>query len=282
MTGLVALALVASVFLGVSDFLGGTLSRKLPLVTILALSQLVGALAILPRMLIEPFSFDAGPALLWGTIGGVATAVAVSALFRALAIGTMGVVAPITSLSVIAPVVVGLVKGDSLTIVIAVGLAVAVIGTVLASGPEIRARTESPGAAQSIVLAIVAAAGFGVANVSVALGSVSSVTTTLVTNTVVVLALYGAAALILRQPLRASGRPLVGIIAIGLLGLGANLCFALASLDGALSVVAVLASLYPVVTVLLSWRIHRERLRVIQIAGIAAVFVGVAAVAASL
>ncbi|MCU1441422.1 MAG: uncharacterized protein JWP85_2419 [Rhodoglobus sp.] len=282
MTGLVLLALVASVLLGVSDFLGGTIARRIPLIAVLLISQIAGTIAILPRMAIEPFSFGASGALLWGVIGGIAAAVAVAALFRALAIGTMGVVAPITSLSVVVPVGVGLATGDSLTVIIGIGLAVAVIGTVLASGPEIRGRVPGAGGARAIILAIVAALGFGIANLSVALGSASSVTTTLVTNAVIALIIYAGAAVVLRQPIVATGKALVGAIAIGLLGVAANLCFALASLDGALSVVAVLASLYPVVTVLLSWRIHKERLQVVQVAGIVAVFAGVAAVASSM
>jgi drug/metabolite transporter (DMT)-like permease len=281
-TGLVLLALLASVFLGVSDFLGGTLARRVPLIVVLVLSQLAATLAILPRMAFEPFSFQDGGALIWGVIGGVATAIAVAALFRALAIGTMGVVAPITSLSVVVPVTVGLLTGDSLTVISGIGLAVAVVGTILASGPEIRDRKPGAGGGRAILLAIVAAIGFGVANLSVALGSATSVTTTLISNAVVVLVIYAAAALVLRQPIVARGRVLVGIVAIGLLGIAANLCFALASLDGALSVVAVLASLYPVVTVLLSWRIHKERLQRIQVVGIIAVFLGVAAVASSM
>jgi drug/metabolite transporter (DMT)-like permease len=281
-TGLVLLALVASVLLGVSDFLGGTIARRVPLIAVLLISQIAGTIAILPRMIVEPFSFAASGALLWGVIGGVAVAVAVAALFRALAIGTMGVVAPITSLSVVVPVGVGLATGDSLTLIIGIGLAVAVIGTVLASGPEIRRRVPGAGGGRAIILAIVAALGFGIANLSVALGSASSVTTTLITNAVIALIIYGAAAAVLRQPIVATGKALVGAIAIGLLGVAANLCFALASLDGALSVVAVLASLYPVVTVLLSWRIHKERLQGVQVAGIVAVFAGVAAVASSM
>lgn len=114
MIGGALLALLASAFLGVSDFLGGLTSRKVALVTVLVLSQLVATVAILPRMFWESPLDSAGPALFWGVIGGVATAIAVSSLFTALAIGTMGVVAPITSLSVLVPVVVGLVTGDRL------------------------------------------------------------------------------------------------------------------------------------------------------------------------
>lgn len=274
------LALLASALLGVSDFLGGVLSRRVALITVLLLSQIVATLAILPRMLWESPLDNAGPALFWGVVGGIATAIAVSSLFKALAIGTMGVVAPITSLSVLVPVVVGLLGGDRLGWVLGLGLLVAIVGTVLASGPEMRTRAAGHGP-KPIILAIIAAIGFGVANLSVALGSAFNVTTTLVSNSLVVLVIYAVGALVLREVPRARGRALVGIVAIGILGISANLCFAIASTIAPLTVVAVLASLYPVITVLLGWRILGEHLQRIQVAGVIAVFLGVAAIAAS-
>lgn len=280
MMGGAVLALLASAFLGVSDFLGGVISRRVALITVLLLSQIVATLAILPRMLWESPVDDAGPALFWGVVGGVATAVAVSSLFKALAIGTMGVVAPITSLSVLVPVVVGLAGGDELGWLLGLGLVVAIAGTVLASGPEVRTKGEGHGP-KPVILAIVAAAGFGVANLSVALGSAFNVTTTLVSNSLTVLVIYAAGALVLRELPRVRGRSLAGIVAIGILGFSANLCFALASTAAPLTVVAVLASLYPVITVLLGWRVLGEHLQRIQVVGVVAVFLGVAAIAAS-
>jgi len=278
MIGGAILALLASAFLGVSDFLGGLLSRKVALVTVLLLSQLVATVAILPRMLWEFPLDNAGPALFWGVIGGVATAIAVASLFKALAIGTMGIVAPITSLSVLVPVGVGLATGDTLSWLLGAGLVIAIVGTVLASGPEVRTRTAGHGP-KPIILAILAALGFGVANLSVALGSAANVTTTLVSNALTVLVIYAAGALILKQVPRADRRSLIGIAAIGILGISANLCFALASTVAPLTIVAVLASLYPVITVLLGWRILGEHLKRMQLVGVIAVFLGVATIA---
>ncbi len=280
MIGGAILALLASAFLGVSDFLGGLLSRKVALVTVLLLSQLVATVAILPRMLWESPLDNAGPALFWGVIGGVATAIAVASLFKALAIGTMGIVAPITSLSVLVPVGVGLTTGDTLSWLLGAGLMIAIVGTVLASGPEVRTRTAGHGP-KPIILAILAALGFGVANLSVALGSAANVTTTLVSNALTVLVIYAVGALILKQVPRADRRSLIGIAAIGILGISANLCFALASTVAPLTIVAVLASLYPVITVLLGWRILGEHLKRMQLVGVIAVFLGVATIAAA-
>ena len=273
------LALLASALLGVSDFLGGVLSRRVALITVLLLSQIVATLAILPRMLWESPFDNAGPALFWGVVGGMATAIAVSSLFKALAIGTMGVVAPITSLSVLVPVVVGLLGGDRLGWVLGLGLLVAIVGTVLASGPEMRTRATGHGP-KPIILAIIAAIGFGVANLSVALGSAFNVTTTLVSNSLVVLVIYAVGALVLREIPRARGRALVGIVAIGILGISANLCFAIASTIAPLTVVAVLASLYPVITVMLAHLVHGERITRVQICGVTVALAGVALVSA--
>jgi drug/metabolite transporter (DMT)-like permease len=306
MPGLTWLALVASGLLGVTDFLGGVLSRRIPLIVVLLGSQLVSALAVSTRLLTEPLNLADGNAVQWGIIGGLGTAIGVASLFRALAIGTMGVVAPITALAVIVPVIVGLSAGDPLTGLLAVGLVVAIIGTVLASGPEVRSRVGGEGAHRtrvlSIVLAFAAAGGFGLANVSVALGSATSITTTLVVNTAVVLLLYllafsvwiqirlrgtttrvhqGRPATPALLPRSLRPRDLLGISAIGVLGYLANVCFALASQAGALSVVAVLASLYPVVTAILGWRVLGERLLRVQVVGVVIVFLGVAMIAAT-
>lgn len=279
MTGLALLGLVASVCLGVSDFLGGTLSRRVPLLTVLLLSQAVGVAAVLPRLLFDEPGGDLGAAVLWGVVGGVGVAVGVSSLYEALATGTMGVVAPLAALSVVVPLVAGLLAGDALGPLLVLGMVVAVVGTILATGPEVRGGAR--GGIRPILLALLSALGFGVSNLTVAWGSVHHVTATLLANAVTALVLYVVVAVIRRHVPKASGRPLVGIVAIGVLGFAANLCFALASLSGLLSVVAVCASLFPAVTVLLGWRILGERLRPVQLAGVLLVFAGVGVIAAA-
>ncbi|MFT4109528.1 EamA family transporter [Propionicimonas sp.] len=280
MTGVLLLGLLASVCFGTSDFLGGTLSRRVPLLTVLLLSQVVGVLATLTRLGSGEAAGDLGPALAWGAVGGLAVAVGVSCLYEALATGTMGVVAPLAALSVVVPVVAGVAGGDPVTPALVAGIVVALIGTVLTSGPELRSATPRSGA-RPIVLALLSALGFGVSNLSIALGSGHHVTTTLLANMVTTLVVYVVVAAFRRHLPRASGRDLAGIAAIGVLGFGANLCFALASRSGALSVVAVFASLFPVVTALLGWWVHHERLRAVQVAGVIMVFAGVGVLAAT-
>ncbi|WP_066585863.1 DMT family transporter [Cellulomonas timonensis] len=279
------LAVVAAALLGTSDYLGGALSRKVPLLLVLLGSQVVTTVALVPNLLRGDVTAGGSAAWAWGVAAGVATAVAVASLFRALAIGTMGVVAPITALSALVPVAAGWMDGERLGAVVVGALLIALVGTVLASGPEVRGA--SGHGVRPIALAVLAACAFGLANLSVARGSATSVPATLFVGAVVTLGLYAAAAMVVWR--RLAARPwaqvdrssLVGIVAIGVIGLLANVCFALASRSGALSLVAVLASLYPVVTVLLGWRLLRERLQPVQVAGVVAVLAGVAVVAAA-
>ncbi|WP_353988496.1 EamA family transporter [Ruicaihuangia caeni] len=280
MTGFVLLALLASLLLGVTDFLGGTLARHLPLLTVLFFSQLTATVSVLPQIVMQPPGAEWQPALMWGVVGGVAVAVAVASLYRALAIGTMGVVAPIAALGVLVPVGAGLAAGDPIGGLLVVGLIVAVIGTVLASGPEVRNRGAGHGV-KPVLLALLAALGFGVSNLTIALGSAHDVPVTLITNGGVALIVYSVALAVLRHRPRARGWLLVGALAIGLLGYAANLSFAVASQAGLLTVVAVCASLFPAVTALLGWWFHRERLKPVQIAGVVFVLAGVATIAAT-
>lgn len=272
------LALLAALFLGIADFLGGVLSRRVAQITVLVLSQVVATVAVLPRVLLEPIGADALPAFGWGALSGLGAAVGVSALYRALAIGTMGVVAPISALGVLVPVSAGVAGGDAPGVLLIVGMIIAVVGSVCASGPEVRGRG---GGAKPVLLALVAAAGFGTNNLAVAWGSAHDISATLLSNVVTTLVLYLAALAVLRTAPRARGRDLIGIVAIGVLGLVANLCFAVASDSGMLSVVAVCASVFPAVTAVLGWWFLKERLLPVQVAGVVLVLGGVALVAVS-
>lgn len=271
-------ALAASLFLGTSDFLGGTLARRLPLITVLLLSQVVGTIVSLSRLLVPEPVLDLPAALGWGALSGLAVAAGLSSLYRALAIGTMGIVAPIASLSVLVPVAAGLLDGDPINLQLGLGMLLAIGGTVLASGPELRSGS---GNSRSIWLALLSAVGFGVAALAIARGSSAHLTTTLISNSGTALVCYAIAALMLRQRPKVALPQLAGVSAIGVLGFGANLCFALASLSGQLSVVAVLASLFPAVTAVLGWWFHNERLGRAQLLGVAATIGGVIVLASA-
>jgi drug/metabolite transporter (DMT)-like permease len=225
-------------------------------------------------------------------LAGSAGALALGAFYRALALGTMSIVAPITSSGVIVPVVVGVASGDRPSVAQALAIPVIFAGVVLASreaAPEAAAaapgRTPPPSGARSagrtaVILALFAALAFGV---------YFAVTDTVADDSVLWLLLIGrmaatvlmTALLVVRPPaVRPAPRDLPGLAAIGGLDLLATGLYALATTEGLLSIVAVVGALYPIATVLLARAILGERLRRGQQAGVALAFAGVAAVAA--
>lgn len=281
-----ALALLASLLWGTADFLGGTATRRLPVTSVVGVSQLVALLALLPVAVLAGALDEPRDYLLPGLLAGAAGLVALAAFYRALAVGTMGVVAPVAALGVVVPVVAGLGAGESPSGRQLVGIAVAILGVVLASGPELSG--QGRGGALPLVLAGVAALGFGAVFVLIAQGTASgsfgSVVMTLLTMRLVSVLLLGGllvATARSRSLALGTGRgDLPVLLAIGGFDVGANAAFAIASQSDLISVTAVLASLYPVVTVLLARQVHRERLVGVQLPGVALALLGVALLAA--
>ncbi|HEY1117022.1 MAG TPA: EamA family transporter [Acidimicrobiales bacterium] len=273
-----ALALLSSLLWGTADFLGGTASRRLDALRVVLLSQAVALVSLVPLVALL------GPEVTRRTVGsgvvaGLVGPAALLAFYRALALGTRGVVAPIAALGVVVPVVAGLADGEEPTAVQVVGIVVAVVGVVLASGPEVRGAGR--GGTRPLVLALGAALGFGIVFVLLAEGGDGAGTAEVV---LVLLAMRATSVLVLGALVLArSGRSAVAVprrelpvlAVIGAFDVGANGTFAVASQSDLVSVVAVLASLYPAVTALLAWRLHRERLRPLQLAGVSAALAGV-------
>jgi drug/metabolite transporter (DMT)-like permease len=277
------LALLSSLLWGGADFLGGTLSRRLPATFVVWASQAVGLVAIaVVAALAGEFGAPTGY-LPWAVGAGVAGLIGLVCFYAALAAGTMGVVSPIAALGVVVPVAVGLARGERPQAWQLVGIAVAIVGVVLASGPELSGRA----GARPLLLAVVAAAGFGLALLFIAEGSQTSTLMTLVTMRVTSVSVLGAglAVAVLRSR-HTSRPPRLGAATLGLLatvGIGdvaANLTYGLASERQDVSIVAVLGSLYPVVTVLLARFLHGERLGRAQTMGVAAALAGVVLIAA--
>ena len=274
-----ALALLASLLWGTADFLGGTASRRLPVASVLAVSQLVALLGLLPIALVLGAFDEPAGYLLPGIAAGVCGIIALGAFYRALAVGTMGVVAPIAALGVVVPVGFGLLGGESPSGLQVAGILAAVAGVVLASGPELNGKA----GAMPLLLAGVAALGFGVVFVLLAAGSegggAGAVVMTLIMMRVTSVTLMAVilVALSRRRGTAFGVRPadLPVLIGVGVLDVGANGAFSLSSQGDLISVTAVLASLYPVVTVLLARQLHGERLVGPQIPGVALALVGV-------
>ncbi len=280
----VALALLSSLLWGTADFLGGTATRRLPSAAVVGGSQAVALVCLVPLALL----FGARPDhLLVGCVAGLAGVLGLGSFYAALAGGRMGVVAPIAALGALLPVSVGLVRGESPSGLQVTGIVVAILGVILASGPEL-----SGGApARPLVLACLAALGFGLVSVLLAYGAKGPsgavvVTLLVMRSTSVGVLLLAFAVVAGRTGFRTGFR--TGIVpadlrllsAIGIGDVGANACFSVASRGGLLSVVSVLGSLYPVVTILLARQLQAERLLPLQVVGSLGTLVGVALLAA--
>jgi drug/metabolite transporter (DMT)-like permease len=274
------LALTSSLCWGVADFVGGVQSRRVPLLRVILVSQAVGLVAVVVVLAVRGVPPPALARLLPAIGGGLAGIVSLSAFYRGLAIGTMSIVAPISATGVALPVIVGVVTGDRLSAVTSAGLAVAVVGVVLASR---EARDEDARAAAagrtSIALALAAAAGFGSYFVLSDAAADESVLWLLVLARIVILPVLAAVILV-----RGDGAPArpdaVALVLAGTLDVTATGLYGLANTKGALSIVSVVGSLYPVTTVLLARIVLGERISSVQMAGIVAALTGIALIAA--
>lgn len=277
----VFLALLSSLLWGSADFLGGTISRRRMAVLVVVTSQAAGLVGIALVALVAG-AFDDPTDYLWWAVGaGLAGMLGLVCFYAALAMGTMGVVSPIAALGVVVPVLVGLARGERPATIQLVGITIAVLGVVLASGPELAGRA----GARPLVLAALSALGFGLALLFIAEGARTSTLMTLVTMrvtsvTVLAVALAAAARRLARGRLSLDRRDVALVTVTGMADVAANLTFGLASTRGLVSIVAVLGSLYPVVTVLLARVIHAERLGAAQTVGVAGALGGVVLIAA--
>jgi drug/metabolite transporter (DMT)-like permease len=279
----IAFALSSSVLWGLSDYLGGFKSRSLAVPVVLAAMYLSSLLVMLAFVGARGEGPPSSSHVLAGLGAGVVGVMALGGFYTALSIGTMSIVAPISATGVALPVIAGLVGGDNPGAVRAAGLALAVVGIVLASreapGGPIGQREQR----LSIGLAILAGLGFGSYFVLAGYGSEGDVAWTLLLSRVTGFPLVALVALL---ALRRTGtaRPGLGAAAalggIGLLDLGANAAYNHASTLGELSSVAVASSLYPVVTVMLAAVLLGERVQGIQRAGVVVALAGVVMIAA--
>jgi drug/metabolite transporter (DMT)-like permease len=204
----------------------------------------------------------------------VCGAVGIAAFYRALATGTISIVSPVSACGALVPVVLSLAAGERPGGLALVGSAIALAGAVLASVHEYAG--DHPAARSSIVLAATAALGIG--GFLFFLGHAARgghSLPALLGGRSASLPLLVAGALVTRSSMRLPRAEVPAVAGIGLLDVGANALFAAAAQRGYLSIVSVLGSEYPVVTVLLAQTILHERISRPQKAGIALALVGV-------
>jgi drug/metabolite transporter (DMT)-like permease len=194
-----------------------------------------------------------------------------------MAVGAMAIVAPISAVSAAIPFIVGVASGERPSALQLVGVALALAGVALASRepPEL-----GGGRAAGVGLALLAAAGFGAYYVCLDQAADESVAWAVATARGTSSLLAISAALVVGVTLRPGARFFPAVAAVGLCDVGANVLVGLALTRGYLSVVSVLASLYPVVTVALASVLLRERIARPQLVGVSGALTGAALITA--
>jgi uncharacterized membrane protein len=272
------LALCASLTWGVGDFLGGVKARVMPSLIVMAASQPFG-LAVLALAVAIRGTGVPGDEVAWSALSAVLGTVGLFAFYRGMAAGAISVVAPIAALSAGIPVIWGVaVSGDQVRGLQAIGFVAAVGGSVAAS---LERRPERTQVAAGVGWAVLAMLAFGAYYVPMHAASTEDwLWPAFLFRCTSVTLVYSAVLVRRIRPTSLRGH-WPGLIAIGLLDTGGNALFAAASSShGLLSVVSVLASLYPVVTVLLARLMLGERVQRTQDAGVLLVLVGVVLITA--
>lgn len=272
-----ALAALASILWGCSDFFGGVAAKSWVVQRVGVVVQAV-SLAIVTAILIvvpaEPRPSDLG----WGLVAGVVTAVGITLLYRSLAIGPMHVVAPTTAVvGATINVLIGVIGGERPSTMTTIGvlLALASVGLVGSSSP--RAQPFGTTSRRVVLMAAGAGLSLGVLSASFAATSPASGLYPVGVSRLVALVLLSVAALATARggPVAAGGA-IRWAMAAGVADVGATICIALALQRGSLVLVGVLGALFPAVTVLLARAFLAERMGRGQLVGLACAIVAVA------
>jgi len=271
----ILLASTTSVLFGCSDFLGGLASRRDSAFAVTANAHLVGLAIMAVAVFVWPAPFTLAD-LGWGAAAGVAGGIGVTALYGALALGRMGVVAPITAaLSGSLPALYDFLRGTSIRPLSLVGLAIALVAIVIVSAsghPDERA--EVPLAA--IALAVLAGAGFTGSFIFFSLADAGSGLMPILAARVVSFSVLAAITIGRRGTAKLAPDALPAALGAGFLDAGANVTMLAAIRIGPLAVASVLGSLYPVITILLARVVLGERLRAVQRVGVVLALAAVA------
>jgi len=275
------LALLSSALWGSADYQAGKLSKKFPAIAVLASSQAIGFLTGIVLVLISHSwgaqAWGSGGYFVAGVLAGLFGYVGLMSLYSGLSTGRMGVVSPISSLGALIPLAYALfIKGDHLSTILTIGVAIALVGGFLASGPEFSQGLPL----KPLLFALSAAIFFGGALVCMAIGSQSSALMTMTTMRATTLVIGVLLFLRFRNVGGLGKSELPTLIFIGVADFAANLLLGVATTKGLVSIAMVLGSLYPIVTALLAFFFLHERLHKVQYVGVVFAVAGVSIISA--
>lgn len=283
----VVLALSSAVFYGAGDFLGGLTARRSNTTAAVLVSQFAGLVLLLAIVPFLPAASPAAPDVIWGMVAGLGGGAGVALLYRALAIGTMAVVAPVTAVCAVAiPVAASAAYGERVSRIAATGIATAILAIALVSqersqgeAPDARATTRA-GMPPGLGLALLSGVAIGIFFLALARTTrtggmwplVAARTTSVVLFAIVAIGRRAS----VRMPPRTGGLALIG----GALDMTANALYLVSTRYGALSITATLASLYPASTIVLARVVLGERLSLSQDVGIACALIAIVLIVA--
>jgi drug/metabolite transporter (DMT)-like permease len=274
----IALALCASLAWGVADFGAGVSTRRLPVFVVALVLQAAGLVVAGLALLVSGEHTPSSEQVAWAVLAGLAGVLGLSSFYQGLAVGTMGIVGPISSCAALVPFAYGLARGERPALHQLVGVLLAIVGVVGASlEPSVEGGRRRVGV--GVGFALIAVVGFGGSLIGLSNAAPGGVVwATLVMRIVAVPCLVGLALAFGRaRPTRRLWPILIGA---GVFDTVATFLYAAATTHGLLSVVSVLASLYPVVIVVLARIFLHERVARPQLVGVAIALAGVALVSA--
>jgi uncharacterized membrane protein len=264
---------------GAADFFGGLAAKRSQIFAVVVLSQVAGLAFIVAMMPLLP-GVRSPAALLWGMLAGAAGGLGLIVFYRALATGTMSVVAPTTAAtSAGLPVLFGLATGERPQVMAVAGIVLAILAILLVS----REPASGPSKAKlgPLIAALVSGAGFGSFFILLSHAPSDAGLWPLLGARAASITLVAALAIATGRGLRPGKGALRTIVLAGVLDMAANVLYLLAVQRGLLSLVAVIVSLYPASTLLLARQVLGERLSALQITGVGFALGAVALIAAS-
>ncbi|MGZ8437780.1 MAG: EamA family transporter [Candidatus Limnocylindrales bacterium] len=271
----VVFGLVAAITWGTGDFGGGLLTRRAPLFGVVLASQLVGTAVALILAVVRGETAPSPADLGWSVCGGLCGGIGISALYQGLAVGRMGIVAPITGvIAALIPVAAGIALDGLPAPLVLFGIGLAFVAVVLVS----RVGDERAGPS-GIGLALLAGIAIGLLGVAIAQISDGHVFGPLTVLRATEALLIGAIVIVGRQAWRPPSGLWPALAGVGVMDMAGNGAFILAVQAGSLAVAAVLSSLYPVTTVVLATIVLHERITRAHAAGIALAMAAIACIA---
>ena len=279
----IGLALAAAAMYGLSDFIGGLVSRRASVWQVATVTQIAAVVLVGTAALVIGGSPTTAE-WLWGALAGIGTGSGTAFLYRGLSSGRMSVVAPISAVgAALVPVAVGVLTGDRPPVITWIGIACAIPAIWLVStSPDPLAAEEDRrgGIDPGVVDGVLAGLGFGLMFAALGQVSDSAGLAPLAAAEVVSIAAIAVVAAAFGQTWLPREREAWWGLVVGALAAVGAILFLVASQTGMLTVAAVLSSLYPVFTVLLAALVLRERIVPAQAAGLSLALVAVVLVAA--